>query len=134
MTQPDLTITHIARHTGIRPSAIRYYESIGLLPAPARFNGRRRYDPRVYQRLAIITTAQRMGFTIAEIETLLHGFSADTPAWARWQTLAQQKLPEIDALIRHAEGMKQLLEASLRCTCLSLDECARTLRACVVTP
>jgi len=129
MTDTELTITHVARSAGVRPSAIRYYESIGLLPAPARISGRRRYDRGVLQRLAIIATAQQMGFTIAEIETLLHGFGAETPAWARWQTLARDKLPEIDALIDHAQGMKRLLEASLRCECLTLEECVAALRA-----
>lgn len=126
----DLTITAIAARAGVRPSAIRYYESIGLLPAPARVNGRRRYDERVLRQLAIIATAQQMGFTIAEIGTLLHGFSAETPAWARWQLLAREKLPEIEALISRAQAMKELLERSLWCECLTLDECARALHAC----
>lgn len=137
MTSTDLTITDIARRAGIRPSAVRYYESIGLLPIPSRVNGRRRYDAGVLQQLAIIATAQQMGFTIAEILTLLHGFSAETPAWARWQTLAKEKLPEVDALIRKGEGMKRLLEASLACDCLTLDACVAALQAgqcCEVTP
>ncbi len=125
----DLTITAVATQAGIRPTAIRYYESIGLLPAPARVNGRRRYDERVLQQLAIIATAQRMGFTITEIGTLLHGFSAETPAWERWQLLAREKLPEIDALIVRAQAMKELLERSLCCECLTLDECARALHS-----
>ncbi len=41
---PDLTIGDVARRSGLRPSALRYYEEAGLLPAPARVNGRRRYD------------------------------------------------------------------------------------------
>jgi MerR family transcriptional regulator, redox-sensitive transcriptional activator SoxR len=129
MTDTELTITHVAGRAGIRPSAIRYCESIGLLPAPTRVNGRRRYDEGVLQRLAIIATAQRMGFTTAEIGTLLHGFDAETPAWIRWQTLARDKLPEIEALIAHAQGMKRLLEASLRCECLTVAECVTALRA-----
>lgn len=127
---PDLTITAVAARAGIHPTAIRYYESIGLLPAPARVNGRRRYDERVLQQLAIIATAQQMGFTITEIDTLLHGFSAETPAWARWQLLAREKVPEIDALIVRAQAMKGLLERSLHCDCLTLDECARALHTC----
>lgn len=127
MTLSNLTITDVARRVGIRPSAIRYYESIGLLPIPSCVNGRRRYDEDVLQRLAIIGMAQRMGFTIAEISTLLHGFSAETPAWARWQTLAKEKLPEVEALISKAERMKRLLEASLVCDCLTLEACVTAL-------
>ena len=127
MPSSDFTITEVARRAGIRPSALRYYESIGLLPTPARVNGRRRYDESVPRGLTIIAAAQDMGFTIAAIATLFHGFSAETPAWARWQALARDKLPRIDALIKRAEGMKKLLEASLACECLTLDECARAL-------
>jgi MerR family redox-sensitive transcriptional activator SoxR len=129
MTRNELTITHVAEQAGIRPSTIRYYESIGLLPPPVRVSGRRRYDEGVLQHLAIIATAQRMGFTIAQIGTLLHGFDAETPAWVRWQTLARDKLPEIDALITHAQGMKRLLEASKRCECVTLAECVTALQA-----
>src|SRR5690349_5831998 len=103
MPSPDLTITQVARRAGIRPSAIRYYESIGLLPVPARVHGRRRYDESVSRRLTIIAAAQGMGFTIAEIGVLLHGFDADTPASARWRALAEEKRPHIDALIRRAK-------------------------------
>lgn len=116
-----LSISTVAQHVGLKPSAIRYYERVGLLAPPARAHGQRRYDPRVLHRLAVIGVAQQAGFTIAEIKTLLHGFSAATPAAARWRSLAERKLPEIDALILCAHEMKRLIEASLQCGGLSLD-------------
>ncbi|MDQ2786129.1 MAG: MerR family transcriptional regulator [Chloroflexota bacterium] len=127
MPSPDLTITAVAQRAGIRPSAIRYYESIGLLPVPARINGRRRYDARVSRRLTIIAAAQGMGFTLAEIATLCDGFSADTPASARWRVFAAEKRSSLDALISSAEGMKQRLDAVSRCDCPTLDACADAL-------
>ena len=66
----ELTISMVACHAGVRPSAIRYYESVDLLPLPRRVSGRRRYGPEVLPRLALIAAAQRMGFTIADIRTL----------------------------------------------------------------
>jgi MerR family redox-sensitive transcriptional activator SoxR len=92
-------------------------------------SGRRRYDPEVLPRLTLIAMAQRMGFTLADIRTLLDGFAADTPASARWQVLATEKLPEVEALIARAQGMKRLLEEALQCGCLTLDACARALAA-----
>ncbi len=124
----ELTISAVARQAGLRPSAIRYYESAELLPLPRRVSGRRRYSHEVLPRLALIAAAQRMGFTIAEIRTLLHGFSPDTPASARWQVLAAQKLPEVEALIARAQAMKALLEEALQCGCLTLDACARAFQ------
>ena len=68
----ELTIGEVARQAGIRPSALRYYESIGLLPVPRRVNGRRRYDPAIVQQLTVLQVARQAGFTIAEIQTLFH--------------------------------------------------------------
>ena len=119
-----MTIGEVARRAGIRPSALRYYESSGVVPEPRRMNGRRRYGPHVLELLAVVRVAQQAGFTIAEIRTLLDGFSEDIPPSERWRELASKKLPEVEALIRHAFGMKRLLERGLRCDCLRLEDCA----------
>ena len=81
----DLPIGEVARRAGIRPSALRFYESIGLMPAPKRVNGRRRYDESTVQMLRVVQLAQRAGFTVAEIQTLPHGFAPDTPPADRWR-------------------------------------------------
>jgi len=123
----ELAIGEVARRAGIRPSALRYYESIGLLPAPRRVNGRRRYDERTVQLLKVVRLAQHAGFTVAEIQVLLHGFAPDTPPAARWLPLARQKLRELDAVIEHAQQMKSVLENGLNCGCLRLEDCAIAL-------
>ena len=124
----ELTIGEVARRGGLRPSAIRYYESAGVLPAPRRASGQRRYDASVLQRLAVVQLAQEAGFTVEEIRSLFFDFDADTPASERWQALATQKLAEVEALIARAQGMKRLLEDGLlRCRCPSLDECGRLI-------
>ena len=125
----ELTIGEVAQQAGIRASAIRYYESVEVLPAPCRINGRRLYDSSVLNRLAVIQMAQRAGFTVSEIRTLFNDFTPETPASARWEALAQQKLTEVDALILRAQTMKRVLEEELlRCRCLTLDECASYIR------
>ena len=124
----ELTISEVARRAGIRPSAIRYYESSGILPTPRRASGRRCYDGSVVQRLALIRLAQEAGFTVAEIKSLFADFAPEAPAWERWQTLATQKLVEVDAFIRRAQTMKRLLEEGLlQCRCLTIEECARLI-------
>jgi|SRR6266478_8232256 len=123
-----LTIGEVAQRAGIRPSAIRYYESVKVLPAPRRINGRRQYDSSVLERLAVIQLAQQAGFTVSEIRTLFNSFAADIPASIRWQEPARQKLAEVDALICRAQAMRRLLEEELlRCHCLTLEECGRHL-------
>ena len=124
----SMSIGEVARSAGVRPSALRYYEGVGLLPPPERENGRRRYDGEVLRevldRLAVVRVAQQAGFTISEIMTLLDGFSEDIPPSERWRLLAREKLPEVEALVGRALGMKDLLERGLRCECLSLEDCA----------
>jgi MerR family redox-sensitive transcriptional activator SoxR len=122
----ELTIGELARRAGVRPSALRYYESIGLLAAPRRVNGRRRYDASALDTLAIIHLAQSAGFTVAEIKTLLHGFATGTPAAERWRPLAAHKLLEVEALLARAQAMRRVLEGLLVCGCSRLEECGAT--------
>lgn len=123
-----LAIGAVARECGIAASAIRFYEKEGLLPAPARLRGQRRYDEGVFARIEIIKLALEAGFTIGETRTFLSGFSKETPPAARWRTLAARKLEEVSALMLRAQQMKALLESSFRCKCPSLEDCESFLR------
>lgn len=118
-----LTISEVARQAGIRASAIRYYESVGLLPQPQRVSGQRRYQADVLRRLAFIQAAQAVGFSVAEMQTLLQELDGDEPLSMRWQSLAQQKLLEVNALIQRAQSMKRMLENGLHCNCSDLEQC-----------
>jgi MerR family redox-sensitive transcriptional activator SoxR len=119
----ELTIGAVARRAGVNTSTIRYYERIGLLPRSKRVNRHRRLDPTILGWLSLIDFAQQAGFTLAEIQLLFQGFEPDVTPSERWQTMAHQKLPEIDALIARAEGMKRMLEHGLRCGCLRIEDC-----------
>ncbi len=119
-----LAIGEVARRAGLNTSAIRYYERAGLLPAPERVKGQRRYDEGVLTQLAVVRMAQEAGFTIEEIRTLVTGFPEGTPAAVRWREGATRKLPEVEAKIRRLHIMRQVLVESLACDCLTLDACA----------
>jgi MerR family redox-sensitive transcriptional activator SoxR len=119
----DLTISEIAQQAGIRASAIRYYESVQLLPEPQRVSGQRRYSADILRRLAFIQVAQQAGFTVAEMRVLLNELDAQSPLSERWQTLAHQKLAEVETLIQRAHAMKALLMNGLRCHCPDLENC-----------
>jgi MerR family redox-sensitive transcriptional activator SoxR len=118
-----LTIGEVAAEAGVRTSAIRYYESVGLLPEPERVSGQRRYRREVLALLGFIEVSQRAGFSLNEIRELIDG-SEQEDAAERLQLLAQQKLPDLEALITRAEAMKVWLEAAAHCNCASLDVCA----------
>jgi MerR family redox-sensitive transcriptional activator SoxR len=120
--ETDLQIGEIARLAGLRPSTLRYYERLGLLPEPERVNGRRRYDPDVLDLLAAIEVSKRAGFSLAEIAALF-SFAPSVSPSERWQRLAQGKLEEIEALIARAEAMREVLRRGLECGCLRLQDC-----------
>ena len=118
-----LTIGDVSRKTGIAHSAIRYYESLGLLPKPPRAGGWRRFPPEVVTRLQVIRTARDLGFTLDDIRVLLVDFAPERLPSDRWKSIAETKLPIIDEMIRRANGMKHLLESGLRCDCRVIEEC-----------
>lgn len=119
----EFTISQIAGRAGIRTSTIRYYESIHLLPAPRRVSGQRRYDAKIVDHLTFIQVAQKLGFTLAEIQLIYNKGEVETPLSERWQTLANQKLTEVDLLLRQASEVRQLLIRSLQCGCHNLFDC-----------
>lgn len=118
------SIGELARRAGLQPSAIRYYESEGLLPEPRRWNGRRIYDASALEWLSVVRLAQAAGFSIAEIHTLMHGFARGTPASRRWRALAERKLDEIRQRIAVAQAMERVLGTLLDCECPTLQVCA----------
>ncbi len=119
----ELSIGQVTRQTGIRPSALRYYESLGLLSPARRVGGRRQYDESVLQRLALIQTGRQAGFTLAELDVLLNQVLGSESRGAGWHALVERKLGEMDALLRNVERMKRLLEDIVNCDDDSLAEC-----------
>lgn len=122
-----LSIGEVAKRANIAASAIRYYESEGLIPPAGRVRGRRVYDPPVIARLALIHLAKSAGFTIAEIRKLLAGVSRSAPPGARWRELAERKLAELEQRISEAQRMKAVLKVVTGCECPTLDDCARAI-------
>jgi len=125
------TIGELARRAGVQLSAIRYYETAGILPPASRVNGRRHYAENTLLQLRAIKVARAAGFTTREVRVLFGGFSEQIIPSARWNTLARQKLGELDAQIERAQAMKQILKDGLACDCLTLDQCETLARYAV---
>jgi MerR family transcriptional regulator, redox-sensitive transcriptional activator SoxR len=126
----ELTIGEVARRTGVRTSALRFYEQAGVLPAPRRVNGRRRYPPDVVRVVEVLRFAQQAGFALDEVRTLFHGFGAEVPLAERWEALAQAKLQELDTIIARATQMKRAIEAGLACGCVRVEDCVLPEHGC----
>lgn len=124
----ELTIGEVARQAGFPPSTLRYYESVGLIRPSGRVSKQRRYHPEVLNRLAVIEAAQQVGFSVAVIGRLLEGFESDQlKPDGPWESLAQQKLTELDQLLTRVRQMQKMLNQLLACECVDLNECGQNL-------
>jgi MerR family transcriptional regulator, redox-sensitive transcriptional activator SoxR len=124
MDQTTLTIGQLAQRFGLKTSAIRYYERVGVLPEPERHSGQRRYGADAIKRLEVLDVAKRAGFSLDEARVLLHGADAGTPAFEALRDLAASKLPEVESLITRAQAMRRWLLTATDCNCTTLDVCA----------
>jgi MerR family transcriptional regulator, redox-sensitive transcriptional activator SoxR len=119
----SLSISEVAKQIGLRPSAIRYYEQIGILPPAHRVSGQSRYDVTVLHRLTVIRRARQTGFTLGEIKKLFFGFRAGTPPSVRWEKLRKRKILELDAMLEHIQSMRALVKQKGKCRCTALEKC-----------
>lgn len=120
-----MTISELARRVGLKPSAIRYYEDIGVLRRPERTSGQRRYDEAAAHRLAVVVRARQLGFTLDEIRELFFGFRANATASERWKLLTRRKLAELDERIAQIQAMQDVLRRLGHCSCSVLERCGR---------
>jgi MerR family redox-sensitive transcriptional activator SoxR len=120
---PELTIGEVARKAGVATSSIRYYESIDLLPPPARLHGQRRYGADVLGRLAFIGVAQSAGFKLAEIRDLVRGIDGADGMARQMRAISSQKLEQVNTLLERTRAMKGWLEVAQGCGCQSPAEC-----------
>jgi MerR family redox-sensitive transcriptional activator SoxR len=124
----QLTISAVAQEVGLKTSAVRYYENVGLLTPPQRVSGQRRYDSTVLYRLSVIQRAQRVGFTLTEIQPLFFGFENGARASDRWRKLSQKKLDELEKKMEEVVMMQKLLKRmTSNCRCETLEECGKAI-------
>ena len=120
-----LAINEVARRSGFAASALRFYESQGLITASRSSGGQRRYERTVLRRLAFIRAAGNVGLTLEEIRTELARLpSARTPTRADWQEITQHWRVRLDEQIRALQQLRDGLDSCIGCGCLSLERCA----------
>ncbi len=100
---------------------------MGILEAPHRVSGQRRYPIDTLDRVLLIRFATEMGFTLAEIKIFLGGLRDSAPVGPRWKKLAHAKITQVDEAIKRSRQLKSLLEHLLRCRCPSLQVCVQRL-------
>jgi MerR family redox-sensitive transcriptional activator SoxR len=121
---PQMTIGEVAGRSGVAASAIRYYESLGLLPEPDREHGQRRYGDEAIGRLGFIGVAQQAGLSLEEIKGLIEDVDGGAGLAGPIRSASATKLPEVEELIAKATAMKGWLEVASSCECATPEECA----------
>ncbi|PFG40888.1 MerR family redox-sensitive transcriptional activator SoxR [Georgenia soli] len=120
-----LTIGQLAERSGAAPSALRYYEQLGLIRSERTAGNQRRYPRATLRRVAFVRTAQRVGLSLEEIAEALASLPGDrAPTREEWGRLSRGWRPRIEARIAQLERLRDKLDSCIGCGCLSLDRCA----------
>jgi MerR family transcriptional regulator, redox-sensitive transcriptional activator SoxR len=121
-----LPIGVVSARSGMAPSALRYYEDQGLLPAATRTaGGARRYPRTVLRRLAVIRAARNIGLSLPDIRTALAALPEDRPPSAQdWERLSRDWRDRLDEQISALTELRDGLTSCIGCGCLSLARCS----------
>ena len=120
-----LTIGQLSERSGVATSALRYYESQGLIASQRTTGNQRRYPQPTLRRVAFIRSAQRVGLSLDEIaEALATLPEGRTPTRADWARLSRGWRPRLDEQIERLERLRDRLDSCIGCGCLSLKTCA----------
>lgn len=120
-----LTIGELASRSGVATSALRFYETKGLIASDRTDGNQRRYLRSTLRRVALIRAAQEVGLTLGEIAEALDALPHDsTPTRLDWERLSKGWRARLDQQIRELQALRDELTDCIGCGCLSLQSCA----------
>ena len=120
-----LTIGEMAERSGVAPSALRYYESQGLISSTRTTGNQRRYERAMLRRVSFIRSAKRVGLSLEEITEALSTLPGGrTPTKADWSRLSATWRGRINDQIERLERLRDRLDSCIGCGCLSLNRCS----------
>lgn len=119
-----LTVGALAKRSGVAVSALRFYDSKGLIKSSRSEGGQRQYRRDVLRRVAVIKSAQRLGLSLSEIAEALSALPKDRPpSVSDWQRLSRGWRAQLNNRIDHLHKLRDQLDGCIGCGCLSLDSC-----------
>ena len=120
-----LTIGQLAERAGVATSALRYYESRGLISAERSEGNHRLFAPAMLRRVSLIKAAQAIGISLSEIQDALDALpSGRTPTAADWARMSARWRGDLDERIARLVDLRDRLSDCIGCGCLSLQTCA----------
>ena len=125
MPQTWMPISEFAQRSGLAASALRYYESQGLLAGSRSPGGQRRFARADLRRVAFVRAAQAVGLSLEQIQAALSTLpERRTPTATDWARLSRSWQPLLDARIAELTRLRDQLASCIGCGCLSLTRCA----------
>jgi MerR family redox-sensitive transcriptional activator SoxR len=120
-----LTIGELSRRSGVATSALRYYETLGLIAAERTDGNQRRYARHMLRRVALIAVAKRLGIPLADVHDALSSVPLDrVPTHAEWQRASRLWRATLHERRRALERLEEELTGCIGCGCLSMRSCA----------
>lgn len=112
-----MTIGQVAQAAGVAPSAIRYYESVGVIAAPTRKNGVRNYNADAVNDLKVLRFYRESGIPIQGLASIAKHLQGSTPRRDVWVSVLRTRIHELEREIESAKISKAALEAAIACRC-----------------
>ena len=120
-----LAIGEVAKRSGVAASALRFYESRGLIQSVRVAGNHRRYHRAMLRQISIIRVAQTMGLSLNEIaEALAELPDGRIPTKRDWNRLSTTWGKRLDQRIADLQNLRDRLNGCIGCGCLSLTNCA----------
>ena len=120
----DLTIGDVVGRSGVSASALRFYETEGLIASDRTTGNQRRYERPVLRRIAVIQAGKAAGIPLADIRAAIATLPAGrTPTRRDWERLSRRWREDLDFRIATLEGLRDRLTTCIGCGCLSIDRC-----------
>jgi DNA-binding transcriptional MerR regulator len=131
-----MTISELATRANVTADTLRYYQKIGLLPAPQRSTaGYRLFEEESLDRLRFIKTAQRLGLRLSDIARLLEVMDKGMCPCGHTEDLLRTRLAEVDREIERLTALRAEMANTLEacpadCTDLTCWPCSTSSAAC----
>ncbi len=120
----EISVGQLAQRAGVSVATLHFYEQKGLIQSHRNAGNQRRYNRRMLRRVAVIKTAQRLGFSLKEIAGMFRELGDDQDIDKdNWQLLSKRWHKALTERIRALEHLRDELTTCIGCGCLSMDNC-----------
>ena len=119
-----LAIGEVSRRTGVAPSALHYYEQLGLITSTRTSGNQRRYPRHMLRRISLILVAKRLGISLADVQEVFATLPPDTrPSVRDWRRMSRNWQEQLARKKHEIEKLQRELTGCIGCGCLSMTAC-----------